>query len=66
MYTIERSMQDCVYKDFCSDSRDMYFMIKDKALHLQFMIVNLEKKLTEFMCMNLAGKIVNIRWHGNK
>ena len=42
MYTSERSMQDCVYKDFCSDSRDVYFMIKDKALHLQFMIVNAE------------------------
>ena len=66
MYISERNMKDCVYKDFCSDSRDMYFMIKDKELHLQFMIVNLEKKLTEFMCMNLAGKIVNIRGHCNK
>ena len=66
MYTSERSMKDCVYKDFCSDSRDVYFMIKDKALHLQFMIVNLEKKLTEIMCMSLAGKIVNIRGHCNK
>ena len=66
MYTSERSMQDCVYKDFCSDSRDMYFMIKDKTLHLQFMIVNLEKKLTEFMCTNLAGKAVNIRGRCNK
>jgi hypothetical protein len=66
MYTSEQSMKDCVYKDFCSDTRDMYFMIKDKKLHLQFMITSLEKELTEFMCMNLAGEFVNMKGHCNK
>jgi hypothetical protein len=61
MYVNKASMMSCVYKDYCTDTRMMMFKLKNKKLHRQYMITNLNKKLTKFMCISHAGKIVNVR-----
>ena len=64
MYSIEyyvsaASMDSCLYRDRCTDFRTMTFMVKDGKLHRQYMITNLEKRLTRMACVDMKGQVVN-------
>ncbi len=60
-YTSKASMETCVVKNYCSDFRTMTFKIKDKKLHRQYMVTNLNKKLTRFQCVDMTGRIASER-----
>jgi hypothetical protein len=59
MYLNKASMRSCVFNDYCADTRMMMFKSKNKKLHRQYMIINVKRKLTKFMCVSHGGKIVS-------
>ena len=59
MYLNKASLMSCVFKDYCADTRMMMFKLKNKKLHRQYMIINVKRKLTKFMCISHGGKIVS-------
>jgi hypothetical protein len=60
-YISKESMISCVQKDYCDNVRNMTFMLKDDKLHRQYMLTNVQKKLTRMSCLEMQGKIVSAR-----
>jgi hypothetical protein len=60
-YTSKANMETCVLRDHCSDFRNMTFKIKNNKLHRQYMVTNLNKKLTRWQCVEMAGAIASER-----
>ncbi|MEI7785523.1 MAG: hypothetical protein WCK08_14135 [Betaproteobacteria bacterium] len=58
-YTSAASMEGCLVRDRCTDFRSMNFMLKDGKLHRQYMVTNLEKRLTRMVCVDMKGDVVN-------
>ena len=59
MYINKESMTSCILGDWCEDVRMLTFTYKNEKLHRQYMITNLKRKLTKFMCFSNKGEIVN-------
>jgi hypothetical protein len=60
-YTGKANMETCVIRDYCTDFRSMTFKIKNEKLHRQYMVTNLNKKLTRMQCVDMKGQIVGAR-----
>lgn len=60
-YTNKANMEACVLNDYCSDFRNMMFKIKNEKLHRQYLVTNLNKKLTRMQCVEMSGNIANER-----
>jgi hypothetical protein len=60
-YTSKANMETCVLRDYCSDFRSMTFKIKNKKLHRQYFVTNINKKLTRFQCVEMTGTIASER-----
>lgn len=60
-YTSKANMETCVLRDYCSDFRSMTFKIKNKKLHRQYFVTNLNKKLTRWQCVEMTGNIASER-----
>jgi hypothetical protein len=58
-YFISDANSRCFYNDYCNDTRRMSFHVKDKAIFLNFMVINAAKSLTKQMCVGVGGKIIN-------
>lgn len=58
-YTSKASMETCVLRNYCTDFRNMTFRIKNEKLHRQYMVTNVNKKLTRMQCVAMTGQIVN-------
>lgn len=58
-YTSKANMETCVLQNRCTDFRTMTFRIKNDKLHRQYMVTNLNKKLTRMQCVAMTGQIVN-------
>jgi len=58
-YISNESMRTCVEKDFCTNFRTMNFMVKNEKLHRQYMVTNIDKKLTRMACIDMTGKVVS-------
>ena len=58
-YVSKESMMSCINKDFCNNFRSMNFMLKDEKLHRQYMVTNIDKKLTRMACVDMKGKVVS-------
>ena len=59
MYVNKSSMTSCVFNNYCTDFRTMYFKAKDKELHRSYMVTNVGRKLTKMMCISHSGKVVS-------
>lgn len=60
-YTSKASMETCVLRDYCSDFRSMTFKMKNNKLHRQYFVTNLNKKITRWQCVEMAGNIASER-----
>jgi hypothetical protein len=58
-YVSKESMVTCIEKDFCNNFRSMNFIVKNEKLHRQYMVTNIEKKLTRMACIDMKGKVVS-------
>ena len=56
-YVSQQSMNDCVYRDHCTDFRSVNVMVKGGELKFQMMVTNLDRRLTEYMCMDTRGNL---------
>lgn len=59
MYVNKASMMSCVFKNYCTDFRSMYFKAKNKKLHRSYMVTNVGRKMTKMMCISHSGKVVS-------
>jgi hypothetical protein len=60
-YISKANMETCVLRDNCSDFRSMTFKLKNKKLHRQYLVTNLNRKLTRFQCVEMTGNVVSDR-----
>ena len=63
MYINKESMTSCILGNYCEDIRTMLFKVKNEKLHRQYMITNLKRKLTKYMCVSHEGKMVSASGH---
>ena len=59
MYVSKSSMTTCVFNNYCTDFRSMFFKAKNNKLHRSYMVTNVGRKLTRMMCISHSGKIVS-------
>ena len=61
MYVNKSSMMSCITKNYCDNFRSMNFKAKNKKLHRQYMVTNVNKKLMKMVCISNSGKVVNAK-----
>jgi hypothetical protein len=60
-YINRTNMETCVIRDYCSDFRSMTFMLKNDVLHRQYLLTNINKKVTRFACVAMSGQVASLR-----
>ena len=60
-YINKANMETCILRDHCTDFRNMMFKLKNDKLHRQYMVTNLNKKLTRMQCVEMSGRTANER-----
>ena len=60
-YTNRASMDSCVIKDYCADTRSMTFRPKNDELYRQYMVTSVSKRLNRMACIAMSGQVVNAR-----
>jgi hypothetical protein len=60
MYVDKKSMESCLFRNYCADFRTMNFVVKREKLFRQYMLTNVSRKLTKFMCVSMKGQLINM------
>lgn len=59
MYINKENMETCVLRDYCTNFRTATFKVHEKKLVRQYMITNLNKRLTRMVCVGIDGKVIS-------